>query len=337
MKTVRIIKLILFSLFGFLFAVVIWGIVQAVSIGNGFLFIPSHTPSATQTTTPTSTWTVSPIPSGTPDLNALKTEAVWSFQEQLMALTETSFAIATSTSTPDIAGIKTSAVGTMAAAQTREADSAAATLEYSVRANEKGYPEQRRGKDLKPMVKLSIGNTEFWIDKYEVSQKNYSICIEQSACLPVSQAISDEKLQMDNLPVTNVSWEQAAAYCKWAEKRLPNVSEWQTAASGTGDNRFPWGNENDLLKSTVSDQLTLGPEEVDSHAESASVQGIFHLLGNVWEWVDDEGSKSAVNVRLKLIAGGGWKTWRGELDSSLLGMMETAETADDVGFRCAMD
>ena len=51
---------------------------------------------------------------------------------------------------------------------------------------------------------------------------------------------SDLKGRWDH-PAVHISFNDASAYCKWAEKRLPTEAEWERAARGDLDQKvFPW-------------------------------------------------------------------------------------------------
>ena len=62
----------------------------------------------------------------------------------------------------------------------------------------------------------------FWIDKTEVTNAMYALCVKAGNCPALSQRSSERNQiyfgnpQFDNYPAINVSWDNANAYCKWA-------------------------------------------------------------------------------------------------------------------------
>ena len=83
----------------------------------------------------------------------------------------------------------------------------------------------------------------FSIDRYEVSVGQYAAFLQEVGGHPPSDWKTINRPSNQKRPVANVDWADAAAYCKWAGKRLPTEAEWEKAARGTDGRLYPWGNE----------------------------------------------------------------------------------------------
>ena len=102
----------------------------------------------------------------------------------------------------------------------------------------------------------------------------------------------------DNYPVVHIAIEDALAYCKWANRRLPTEAEWEAAAQGKNSNSiYTWGNDNSVLNRNANTWQGVFPvknEPKDRFEYIAPVKsyppnsiGLYDMIGNVWELTSD--------------------------------------------------
>ncbi len=102
----------------------------------------------------------------------------------------------------------------------------------------------------------------------------------------------------DDYPVVHVAYEDALAYCKWANRRLPTEAEWELASRGEKlKTIYNWGDSDDSLSekantwngvfpntNTVEDGFE-GISPVKSFPPNSL--GLYDMAGNIWEWTQD--------------------------------------------------
>ncbi len=190
-----------------------------------------------------------------------------------------------------------------------------------------GSPAGAEGfEDERPQRRVFV--SAFQIDRHEVTHGEYLSFVQATGHRIPENVRSAATLWengrpmhgIEHHPVVNVSWEDAVAYCRWLNKRLPTEAEWEKTARGTDGRIYPWGNEWDLTKANsvsywagrtvefesgadwdafwlkgegarVSKEKGLKGEvltlPVGSFPQGASPYGALDMAGNAAEWVQD--------------------------------------------------
>jgi len=233
--------------------------------------------------------------------------------------------------------------------------------------------------DLVPIDKLddrpanNISVDAFYIDKYEVTNTDYTKFLQATGGKPPWHWPQGKiEAGKEKLPVYNVNWFEATAYCKWAGKRLPTEAEWEKAARGGLDrNHYAWGdadyidtsekyiqtpqaagrlNTDEPIPARLSgnDALAVGSFKPNSY-------GLYDMIGNVREWVNDwydasyylfmpkRNPQGPETGRYRGVRGSGWldeapNTVGGPSDNNTVDTRDFSDPdlrATTIGFRCA--
>jgi formylglycine-generating enzyme required for sulfatase activity len=143
--------------------------------------------------------------------------------------------------------------------------------------NSIAYPEQK------------INLPAYWIDKYEVTNKEFQDFAANAGYTGEGAKEGRDWRYFVSIetilnPVVYITWKDAAAYCKYAGKRLPTEEEWEKAARGTDGRIYPWGNEFVAGKSNTSEAGTGAKTVAIGQYDDVSPFGVHDMFGNVQEW-----------------------------------------------------
>jgi formylglycine-generating enzyme required for sulfatase activity len=216
----------------------------------------------------------------------------------------------------------------------------------------KPLPHNFHNLPSKKVITKKIDINRFAMDETPVTNKQFETFLKETAYQP---AVSVNFLKhwingkipagKDLHPVVYVDLNDARAYSRWAGKRLPTEEEWQWAAQGDSENKYPWGNEME------EDKCNSGKEGdtsiVDSYPDGKSPWGCYDMCGNVWELTESEYDDG--RNRFCILKGGsfykaqgsGWYFDGGALPVNFaakqLLMYPGLDRCATVGFRCVVD
>lgn len=240
----------------------------------------------------------------------------------------------------------------------------------------------------RPQTRLEV--RPYCIDLTEVTVRDYTRCVQAGVCAEAPVTVRWRSLTTGQIscrelacnggrpdradhPANCVDWSMAAAYCRWANGRLPTEAEWELAARGMEVRTYPWGEgapTADRLNAAGIELAEQLPPRCRTRGEATSMYersdgfpftapvgsfpagsspfGIVDLSGNVMEWTADwygpypggtsphSGGPAAGQQRV--IRGGSWLS---HLPGWVTGTDRARAVPSDrnstVGFRCVRD
>ena len=128
----------------------------------------------------------------------------------------------------------------------------------------------------------------FAIGRYAVTNEEYALFLAANPDAREPMYWSDRTYNQARQPVVGVSWEEARRFAGWAGGRLPTEAEWEYAARAGTTARY-------LVGSTPTDLNRVawygGTSDNKLHPvgqKEPNAWGLYDVLGNVWEWVEDD-------------------------------------------------
>ncbi len=161
----------------------------------------------------------------------------------------------------------------------------------------------------KPIQTITL--SDYYIDKYLVTNARFQKFVEATGYVTDAEkkgygfvriGLRWQKVQGANwripdgltpitgrgdLPVSQVSYRDAQAYCRWAKKELPTEAQWEKAARGPKGNKFPWGDADPSADTANFDSIVGSPTPVSRYVKGQSYFGVQDDAGNLCQWVRD--------------------------------------------------
>lgn len=185
----------------------------------------------------------------------------------------------------------------------------------------------------------------FYIDIYPIKVEDYQVFLKETNH-PEPKYWHDPEFNGPRQPISGVTLDDALAYAAWAGKQLPTEKQWEFAARGRENRRYPWGSiEPDTTLCNFADYLGM-PSIVTMHDGGATQDGVFDMAGNVYEWTVSAyvpynpkvgGDAIQPDKPRRALRGGSWHSQADELRTTARKGLFRESQLTTVGFRCVLD
>lgn len=200
---------------------------------------------------------------------------------------------------------------------------------------------------------------DFWIYRAEVSNRAFALCVMLRQCNPPDPKLNPyfdailnpqfrDPTHADE-PVVGVNWDQADAYCKMVNGRLPTEAEWEKTARGPDGNIYPWGKANPGCDLANIGRCNPGVTPINGYGQGKSYYDALNMAGNVFEWVADWYNPNYYSISptanpsgpetgsFRSVRSTGFREDSYLAESARRFRFSPTEARDDLGFRCVIE
>ena len=196
------------------------------------------------------------------------------------------------------------------------------------------------GSDAPRMLVVAAGSlgdgrgieVPFAISLSEISRQEF-----EAYCRDAGVTCPDDPWPGEAMPVVNVSWNEAAAYCVWLSEqtgyqyRLPSETEWEYAARAGSVAEYPFGEELTPAMARYSGLANYDrPLSTNDTTTRRNKFGLWHVVGNVREWVAPDGD---FNSDERTARGGSYADSEDDLRLTVRKILAASDRDMRTGFR----
>lgn len=146
--------------------------------------------------------------------------------------------------------------------------------------------ESGRSDDEGPVHDVAV--SAFEIGRHQVTNLEFASFLSANPGVAKPPWWADPKFCEPMQPVVGVTWEQARQFAAWAGCRLPTEAEWEYAARGGTTTSFHSGDTEEQLRKIAWYEANSGGCTRRVGAKAPNAFGLHDMLGNVWEWMEDD-------------------------------------------------
>ncbi len=221
-----------------------------------------------------------------------------------------------------------------------------------------GSPAHENGRSQDELQHAVTIEQAFWIDATEVTVAAYARFLADNPAWRrgaldarfqdhgyLAHWPQDTSAAAGLLPIGEVSWYAARAFCAWAGKRLPTEAEWEYAARAGTTTSYWWGEEFDPQRANRNGR---GVEPVGADTRT-NLWGLSDVAGNVEEWVSsaylaypvrpDDGREDPSTPGMRVARGGSYMSnpayHVANLRTAARARVPPIMCVESIGFRCA--